>query len=86
VTRRVLLRRIVLGALVLLLLAASFVVWQIGPRNIVGMLLYDHRQEGTIRVGDAAPDVVLEKLDGGEERLSASIGGRPLVLIFGSFT
>jgi hypothetical protein len=67
-------------------LGAGFMVWRIGPRNVIGMLLYDQRREGTVKVGDAAPDVELHRLDAGTERLSAWIGGRPLVLVFGSFT
>jgi hypothetical protein len=51
-------------------------------------LRYDQREEGALRVGDAAPDVALVGLDGStrvqlRERLAA---GRPLVLVFGSFT
>ena len=80
------LRRILLGLLLLVLAAGGFLVWRIGPRNILGLLRYDQRREGKLRVGDAAPDVVLAKLDGGEAHLSDHLGGRPLVLVFGSFT
>jgi len=79
-------RRIVYAVLGLVLLVAAFFVWQIGPRNIIGMLMYDQRREGDLKVGDAPPDVTLVTLDGGEQRLSAIIGQQPLVLIFGSFT
>ncbi len=59
----------------------------IGPRNLVGMIRYDQRRDGTLRVGDRAPDVELLALDGVSRiRLSASIGGQPLVLVFGSYT
>ena len=84
--RIVKLRRILLAALLLVLAAGGVLAWQIGPRNIIGMLLYYQRREGRLRVGDAAPDVALEKLEGGDAHLSDFIGGRPLVLIFGSFT
>jgi len=80
------LRRIVACVLVLVLLAAAGLAWKIGPRNIVGMLLYDQRREGLLQVGDLAPDVVLENLAGEEVHLADSMGERPLVLIFGSFT
>jgi len=66
--------------------ALGFVVWQIGPRNVIGMLLYDQRREGALKPGDPAPDVELALLDGGKLRLSEVIGKQPLVLIFGSFT
>lgn len=75
----------VVGVLVLLLGFAA--VFTIGPGNVWGMLRYDQRQEGRIAVGDAAPDVELLSVDGARrEKLSAHIGDKPLVLIFGSFT
>ncbi|MBI3820468.1 MAG: hypothetical protein HY286_17395 [Planctomycetes bacterium] len=80
------LRRILWSLLGLFALAAGFVIWQIGPRNIVGLLFYDQRREVQLKVGDAFPDVALEKLDGGEEMLSKTVGERPLVIVFGSFT
>jgi len=80
------LRRVLLGLLLLVVVAGGVFAWQVGPRNIIGMLRYDQRREGKLQVGDLAPDVVLAKLDGGEEHLSDSVGGVPLVLVFGSFT
>jgi peroxiredoxin len=51
------------------------------------MLLYDQRREGTLKVGDPAPDVTLVGLDGTSEvKLASLFGTRPLVLVFGSFT
>jgi hypothetical protein len=59
----------------------------IGPRNVIGMMRYDQREEGRLSVGDAAPSVQLFSLDGSRrEDLGAHFGDRPLVLIFGSFT
>ena len=78
--------RVLLGILGLVLGTGGFIAWRIGPRNIVGLLLYDRRREGDLRVGDLAPDVALAKLDGGEVRLAELVGDQPLVLIFGSFT
>lgn len=70
-----------------LIVIGSVRVWQIGPRNIIGRLRYDQRREGALKVGDEAPDVALAALDGkAEVHLRASVGGRPLVLIFGSYT
>ena len=80
------LRWILLAILLLVLVGGGVMAWQIGPRNIIGMLRYDQRREGKLQVGDVAPDVVLAKTDGGEMRLSELVGGKPLVLIFGSFT
>ena len=78
----------VLGPLVLIALAAgAVIVLRIGPRNIIGMLRYDQRREGDLKVGDAAPDVPLVGLDGAAEvRLRDHIGPKPLVLVFGSYT
>ena len=68
------------------LAAGGFMVYRIGPRNVWGMLRYDQRQEGSLRVGDRAPDVALTALDGSPVRLEDRIGERPLILIFGSYT
>jgi hypothetical protein len=75
-----------LGGLVLG--GAGFVTYMIGgPRNVIGMLRFDQREEGTLRVGDRAPEVTLVSLDGKTPiRLSDHLGERPTVLIFGSFT
>ncbi|MCY3001152.1 MAG: hypothetical protein NTV21_05045 [Planctomycetota bacterium] len=73
-----------LGALVLAV--GGWFVWQIGPRNVWGILWYDTRREGDLRVGDAAPDLELLALDGQTLRLHERIGEQPLVLVFGSFT
>ena len=70
-----------------MLAVTAFAAWKIGPRNILGMLRYDTRREGSLHVGDHAPDSVLRLPDGsGTTRLSEHIGGKPLVLVFGSFT
>ncbi|MEP7010232.1 MAG: hypothetical protein ABJC13_07915 [Acidobacteriota bacterium] len=59
----------------------------IGPSNVWGMLRYDTRKEGTLTVGDRAPDVSLLALDGKTRvHLSERMGDRPLVVIFGSYT
>jgi hypothetical protein len=80
-------RRVVLIAAVLLAAAVSFAVFRIGPRNVVGMIRYDHRKEGDLKPGVAAPDVALVSLDGKTPvRISERVGGKPLVLVFGSYT
>src|SRR5262245_59556004 len=75
---------IVAGATVALALITALAL--IGPRNIVGMLRYDIRSEGALKVGDRAPDVELVALDGARVRLKDRLGARPAVLVFGSFT
>jgi hypothetical protein len=65
----------------------AFAAWKIGPRNILGMLRYDTRREGSLKIGDRAPDAVLRLPDGsGTTRISDHVGGKPLVIVFGSFT
>ncbi|HEY5610340.1 MAG TPA: deiodinase-related protein, partial [Thermoanaerobaculia bacterium] len=72
---------------VIVVAGGAFVVFRIGPRNIIGMIRYDQREEGSLEVGHRAPEVQLLTLDGkGTKRLGEFIGSKPLVLIFGSFT
>ena len=83
--RRLRIAAIVAG--VLLVAAAATLLAKIGPLNVWGMIRYDQRREGTLQVGDLAPDVVLTALDGVTPvHLRHRIGQRPLVLIFGSYT
>lgn len=83
------LRRSALALLVLGVLALGVFTYLVGgPRNLVGMMLYDQREEGWLRVGDPAPDVALTAVDG-TTRTSLLAGreeGKAQVLIFGSFT
>ena len=80
-------KKIGLGVLALVAAGGGYVAWRIGPRNIVGMLRYDKRRDGDWKVGDRAPNVVLAELEGdGKQELLAKLKGRPLVLVFGSFT
>jgi hypothetical protein len=56
-------------------------------RAIVKYGEYDIRSEGNLVVGDLAPDLELERLDGaGRTKLSALYADKPLVLLFGSYT
>jgi hypothetical protein len=68
------------------IVAGGWMVYRIGPRNVIGMLRYDQREEGDLKVGDPAPDVVLAALDGGKVCLRDRLGARPVVLVFGSYT
>ncbi|HEV2616422.1 MAG TPA: hypothetical protein VGU63_07415 [Candidatus Acidoferrales bacterium] len=81
----------ILGGFALLLLAAYFVLAHFmgGPRDVYGFLRYALPQwhEGDLRVGEQAPDARIYSLDGRTAfHLRDSIGQRPLVLIFGSYT
>ena len=78
---------IVLGVVLAIAALGAVGAYKIGPRNIVGMLRYDQRREGDLKVGDRAPDIGLVALDGvSQVSLHQLLGKRPLVLIFGSYT
>jgi hypothetical protein len=80
-------RRVVLGFAGVVVLAAAALLWVVGPRNVIGMLRYDQRREGDLRVGARAPDASLVALDGRTPvRIGDSIGAKPLVIVFGSYT
>jgi hypothetical protein len=81
-------KKFAIGLGVLLVLALGGFTYMVGgPRNLLGMLRYDQREEGTLKVGDRAPDVALVALDGTTPvHLSSELGGKPTVLVFGSFT
>ena len=55
---------------------------------ITGFFTYGLVNAGvnSVGVGDRAPDAAVSSLFGTEERLLDYLSGRPLVLIFGSFT
>ena len=76
---------LIVGGLVIL--AASAFVIMMGPRNVIGMLRYDQRREGDLKVGDRAPDAMLVSLNGKSQQplFDASVN-KPTILIFGSFT
>jgi hypothetical protein len=49
--------------------------------------LWTHARAGRVKVGDPAPDFTLDKVDHSESvRLSALNQGRPVVILFGSYT
>lgn len=49
--------------------------------------MWTHARAGTVRVGDSAPDFTLTKLDkSGNIHLAELDNGRPVVLVFGSYT
>jgi hypothetical protein len=80
-------KRTLLGLAILVVVAIGGLFWVIGPRNVIGMLRYDQRREGDLRVGVPAPDVSLVALDGRTPvRIANSIGKQPLVIVFGSYT
>jgi len=60
-----------------------------GPRDALYMVRYalPHMHRGNLKVGDSAPDAKLFALSGAETfRIRERSTGKPLVLVFGSFT
>lgn len=82
------LRRVVLWIIALIsFVYVTVACIKIGPSNLWGMLWYDQRREGHLKVGDLAPNAILLALDGKTKvKLSDYMGKKPLVLIFGSYT
>ena len=74
------------------ILVAAFVVLSVlagSPKDAIQMARYalPYMHRGNLRVGDGAPDVRLVALDGQtRSHLRDHLTGRPLVLVFGSFT
>ena len=60
-----------------------------GPKDALYMVRYafPHMHRGNLKVGDAAPDAKLFALNGTDTfRVRERTSGKPLVLVFGSFT
>lgn len=60
-----------------------------GPKDAIEMLRFalPYMHRGKLKVGDSAPDVPLVALDGAARfHIRERSNGRPLVLVFGSFT
>lgn len=60
-----------------------------GPKDAIEMVRFalPHMHLGTVKVGDSAPDARLVALDGATRfQIRERTKGRPLVLVFGSFT
>ena len=60
-----------------------------GPKDALYMVRYalPHMHRGNLKIGDAAPDARLVALNGSDHfHIRERTSGKPLVLIFGSFT
>lgn len=77
-----------LGALaVLAFIGLSFMAG--GPKDALYMVRYalPHMHSGNLKVGDTAPDARLVALNGSDHfHIRERTSGKPLVLVFGSFT
>jgi hypothetical protein len=59
------------------------------PKDAIGMVRYalPHMHRGNLQVGSDAPDATLVSLDGSTRfHIRERTKGKPLVLVFGSFT
>ncbi len=75
------------GILVLICIGLSIMAGS--PKDALQMVRYalPYMRVGDLKVGDSARDVQLVALDGRTRfRLREHLSGRPLVLVFGSFT
>jgi hypothetical protein len=74
------------------LLLAAFIALSVvagSPKDAYGMVRYalPHMHRGTLKVGSDAPDARVVALDGiSRFHIRERTHGRPLVLVFGSFT
>jgi hypothetical protein len=55
-------------------------------RETIADTILRYRRPDRLHVGDEVPPLELLRLDGEAQPLDELIGGRPLVLVFGSFT
>jgi hypothetical protein len=78
-------------AVAILLLAAcvGLSIMAGSPKDAIGMVRYalPHMHRGNLQVGSDAPDATLVSLDGSTRfHIRERSKGKPLVLVFGSFT
>ncbi len=79
-----------IGAILAVLIVAALGGWgfmEAQKRAWIRINEYDIRSEGSLQVGDLAPNVELLATDGGQmHRISDLYADKPLVLTFGSYT
>ncbi|HXH66315.1 MAG TPA: hypothetical protein VNI81_03885 [Candidatus Limnocylindrales bacterium] len=76
-------------AILLLAAAVGLSILAGSPKDAIGMVRYalPHMHRGTLQVGSDAPDATLVSLDGSNRfHIRERTKGKPLVLVFGSFT
>jgi hypothetical protein len=76
-------------ALLLLVVCVGLSIMAGSPKDALGMVRYalPHMHRGNLQVGSDAPDATLVSLDGTTRfHLRERTNGKPLVLVFGSFT
>jgi hypothetical protein len=80
-----------LAVLLIVLLATFLVLCKMAgsAKDAYGMVRYalPHMHRGNLKIGDDAPDARLLALDGSDHfHIRERTGGRPLIVIFGSYT
>ena len=76
-------------AILLLAVAVGLSIMAGSPKDAIGMIRYalPHMHRGNLQVGSDAPDATLVSLDGSTRfHIRERTNGKPLVLVFGSFT
>jgi hypothetical protein len=76
-------------AILLLVVCVGLSIMAGSPKDALGMVRYalPHMHRGNLQVGSDAPDATLVSLDGATRfHLRERTNGKPLVLVFGSFT
>ena len=76
-------------AILLLAAAVGLSIMAGSPKDAIGMVRYalPHMHRGNLQVGSDAPDATLVSLDGATRfHIRERTSGKPLVLVFGSFT
>ena len=76
-------------AILLLAICVGLSIMAGSPKDAIGMVLYalPHMHRGNLQVGSDAPDATLVSLDGATRfHIRERTKGKPLVLVFGSFT
>jgi hypothetical protein len=76
-------------AILLLAVCVGLSILAGSPKDAIGMVRYalPHMHRGNLQVGSDAPDATLVSLDGATRfHIRERTKGKPLVLVFGSFT
>ena len=80
-------KALIVGAVAVAAAGAGYLAYMLAVRQAwIRYNKYDRREEGTIRVGDYAPNLALAGYDGATVRLGSLWKEKPLVLVFGSCT
>jgi hypothetical protein len=77
----------VAGAVIVIAVIGAWGYYEAMKRAWIRYNEYDIRSEGSLAVGDLAPDLELASADGsGPKKISDLYREKPLVLVFGSYT